>query len=75
MSEKTEAKEHTKPDGSAWEAHMEALAARNTETRKVGRAERQKSDLEKAAAQQASELRQMVALKKAGGPRGKAHRK
>ena len=75
MSEKTDAQEHKKPDGSAWEAHMESLAARNTETQKAGRAERKRSDVEKAAAQQASELRQMVALKKADGPRGKAHRK
>lgn len=54
---------------------MERLAARNTEARKAGRAERQRNEREKAAEQQASELRQMVALKKAGGPRGKAHRK
>jgi len=75
MSDKTEPLERKKPDGSAWEAHMERLSARNTETQKAGRAERKRSDVEKAAAQQASELRQMVALKKADGPRGKAHRK
>jgi hypothetical protein len=74
MSEKTGPQEHTKPDGSAWAAHAERLAARNSETQRVGRAERKRSDLEAAAAQRASELRQMVALKKAGGPRGKAHR-
>jgi hypothetical protein len=74
MSEKTDPQAHKKPDGSAWAAHMESLAARNNETQKAGRAERKRTDLERAAAQHASELRQMVALKKAGGPRGKAHR-
>lgn len=66
---------HTKPDGSAWKAHIEGVAERNAETKKAGRAERQDDDREKAAAHQASELRQMVALKKTTGPSAKAHRK
>ena len=66
---------HTKPDGSAWKAHMDAVNERNAQTRKVGRAERQEDDREKAAAHQASELRQMMALKKTTGPSAKAHRK
>ena len=66
---------HTKPDGSAWKAHIDAVNERNAQTRKAGRAERQEDDRDKAAAHQASELRQMVALKKTTGPQAKAHRK
>ena len=66
---------YTKPDGSAWKAHMDGLAERNAETRKVGRAERQEDEREKAAAHRASELRQMVALSKTTGPRAKSQRK
>ena len=66
---------HTKPDGSAWKAHIDAVSERNAQTRKAGRAEREEDDRDKAAAHRASELRQMVALKKVTGPSAKAHRK
>jgi hypothetical protein len=66
---------HTKPDGSAWKAHIDAVNERNAQTRKVGLAERQEDDKDKAAARRASELRQMVALKKTAGPSAKAHRR
>lgn len=67
--------QHSKPDGSAWKAHIDGVAERNAEIKKAGRAERQEDDREKAAAHQASELRQMVALKKTTGPAAKSHRK
>jgi len=65
----------TKPDGSAWKAHIDGLTERNGETKKAGRAERQADERDKAAAHRASELRQMMALKKTTGPRAKSHLK
>ena len=67
--------QHSKPDGSAWKAHIEGLSERNANTRKAGRKEREENDREKAASQRASELRQMVALNRTTGPRGKSYLK
>ena len=72
MSDKAD--QHSKPDGSAWKAHMEDLSERNARTRKAGRKEREDHEREKAASQRASELRQMVALNRTTGSRGKSHR-
>ena len=72
MSEKAD--QHTKPDGSAWKAHMDDLSERNAQTRKVGRKEREEHEQEKAASHRASELRQMVALNRTSGTHGKSHR-
>ena len=68
------ADQHAKPDGSAWKAHMDALAERNAKTRKAGRKDREDHERERAATHRASELRQMVALNQTTGSRGKAHR-
>lgn len=68
------ADEHAKPDGSAWEAHMEKLAERNANARKVGRKQREDHEREQAASHRASELRQMVALTRDTGKRGKSQR-
>ncbi|MBA2439647.1 MAG: hypothetical protein ACR2FZ_09115 [Thermoleophilaceae bacterium] len=75
MSDKTDQQKTPKPDGSAWKAHIEGLTQRNAETTKAGRKDRQEHERERAASQRASELRQMVALNKSGGPRGKSHSK
>ena len=72
MSDKTD--EHSKPDGSAWKAHMEGLAERNANVRKAGRKEREEHEREQAASHRASELRQMVALSRDTGARGKSQR-
>lgn len=72
MSDKAD--EHSKPDGSAWEAHMEGLAERNANARKAGRKKREDHEREQAASHRASELRQMVALSRDTGPRGKSQR-
>ncbi|MBA3298617.1 MAG: hypothetical protein H0U24_00915 [Thermoleophilaceae bacterium] len=75
MSDKADQPKTPKPDGSAWKAHIEGLAQRNAETTKAGRKDRQEHERERAASQRASELRQMVALNKSDGPRGKSHTK
>lgn len=71
MSDRSD--QHSKPDGSAWKAHIESLSERNANTRRAGRKEREENEREKAASQRASELRQMVALSRTSGPRGKSH--
>ena len=54
----------TRPDGSAYKAHMEALAARNDAARKAGRAERKTREeseergRREASARQDADLRQ-----------------
>ena len=63
-----------KPDGSAWKAHMDALSERNAKAKSAGRKQRADHEREQAAAQRASELRQMVALSRAKGPRAKSRR-
>ncbi len=73
MSEKAD--DHSKPDGSAWKAHIEGLSERNANTRKAGRKEREEHEQEKAASQRASELRQMVALNRTTGSGAKSHRR
>ena len=69
-----DAHEHSKPDGSAWKAHMEALSERNAKARKAGRKEREDHERERAAAHRASELRQTVALSHTTGSQAKSHR-
>ena len=48
----------SKPDGSAWKAHMERVSARNDAARKAGRAERAAQERSKAASLHAVEQRQ-----------------
>ena len=72
MTEKTE--QDAKPDGSAWEAHMEAVASRNADARNAGRKRRQEHEREQAASHRASELRQMVALSRATDSGAKSQR-
>ena len=72
MSEDAEGR--SKPDGSAWKAHMEALSERNSKATRAGRKEREDHERERAAAHRASELRQMVALNRTTGSRAKTHR-
>ena len=66
--------QHSKPDGSAWKAHIEGLSERNATTKKAGRKEREDNERDKVASHRASELRQMVALNRTTGSRGKSHR-
>ena len=68
------ADQHSKPDGSAWKAHMDALSERNARARRAGRKDREDHEREKAAAHRAAELRQMISLNQTTGPRGKSHR-
>ena len=63
-----------KPDGSAWKAHMEALSERNSSARSSGRKARLEHEREQLASQRASELRQMIALSRADGRKGKSQR-
>ena len=49
---------HSKPDGSAWKAHLERVSARNDAARKAGRAERAEQERSKAASLHAVEARQ-----------------
>ena len=72
MSDETA--DHAKRDGSAWEAHMQALSERNSNARSAGRKARQEQEREQAASHRASELRQMVAMSRADGHKGKAQR-
>jgi len=72
MSEKTD--ELSKPDGSAWKAHMDALSERNANARSVGRKQREEHEREQAASHRAAELRQMVALGRTSRARGKSER-
>ena len=62
------------PDGSAWKAHMEALAERNSNARTTGRKERLQYERDQVASHRASELRQRLALSQADGHKGKAQR-
>ena len=64
---------HSKPDGSAWKAHIEAISERNAQTTKAGRKDREEHERERAAAHRASELRQTVALNRTTDSRGKSH--
>jgi hypothetical protein len=48
----------SKPDGSAWEAHMGRVNARNDAARKAGRAERAEQERSNTASLHAVELRQ-----------------
>ena len=68
------ADQHSKPDGSAWKAHIDGLSERNANAKKAGRKEREDHEREKAASHRASELRQMVSLNRTTGSRGKSHR-
>ena len=72
MSEKSD--ELSKPDGSAWKAHMDALSERNSKARSAGRKHREDHEREQAASHRAAELRQMVALSRSGRARGKSER-
>ena len=72
MSEKPD--QHTKPDGSAWKAHMDDLSERNSNARTAGRKQRQEHEREQVASHRASELRQMVALSRTTGAKGKSQR-
>lgn len=60
----------SKPDGSAWKAHMDALAVRNDAVRKVGRQERQERERSQAVQQRASERRQSAELRQRSEARG-----
>ena len=61
-----------KPDGSAWKAHMDGLAARNDAARKAGRQERQAHERSKNAALRAADLRQTAELRARANRRGTA---
>ncbi len=60
----------SKPDGSAWKAHMDALGARNDATRKAGREERQERERSRAIQQHASERQQSAELGRRSEQRG-----
>lgn len=66
--------ERARPDGSAWKAHMEALSERNSNARSSGRKARLEHEREQLASHRASELRQMLALARTNGHKGKAQR-
>jgi hypothetical protein len=53
----------TKPDGSAYKAHMEALETRNAQARKDGKAKRLEREQSDAASQRATERRQDADLR------------
>ncbi len=59
-----------KPDGSAWKAHMEELAARNDATRKAGREARQERERLAAVQQRATERHQSAELRRLSEERG-----
>lgn len=60
----------SKPDGSAWKAHMEGLSARNEATRKAGRQEREAYEHGRAAELRAAEKCQDAALRRSTDRRG-----
>ncbi len=60
----------SKPDGSAWKAHMEGLTARNDAVRKAGRAERAESEREKSINLLDAERRQTAELRRRSDKRG-----
>lgn len=59
-----------KPDGSAFQAHMDALKERNDATRKVGRQQREESERSKAQEIHATEQRQTAELRRRSNKRG-----
>ncbi len=54
----------TKPDGSAFKAHMEALKTRNDATRKAGKQEREEHDRAQSISRRADEVGQTAALRR-----------
>ena len=64
----------SRPDGSAYKAHLEALTARNDATRKVGRAERKTREEAEERGRRETSARQHADLRERSGhatPRGR----
>ena len=59
-----------KPDGSAWQAHMDAVTARNDATRKAGRQVRQEHERREAIRRQTEEQNQSAELRRWSGKSG-----
>lgn len=64
-----------KPDGSAYRDHMEKLAARNVEAKKVAQGERREREREQAVSRHKSEVRLNKDMMRGAGKRGKAELK
>ena len=60
----------SKPDGSAWKAHMEDVTARNDAARKAGRQERADRDRSQTIDLLAAERRQTAELRRRSDERG-----
>ena len=60
----------SKPDGSAWKAHMEGVTARNDAARKAGRAERAERERTQTIHLLDTERRQTAELRRRSDKRG-----
>ena len=60
----------SKPDGSAWKAHMESVTARNDAVRKAGRAERVERERTQTINLLDAERRQTAELRRRSDKRG-----
>lgn len=69
MSEKSSEKDsaRSRPDGSAYKAHMDALTARNDATRKAGRAERKTREDAEERGRRETSARQDADLRQSSG--------
>lgn len=63
-------KPRSKPDGSAWKAHMDGVTARNDAARKAGRAERAERERSQTIDLAAAEQRQTAELRRRSDERG-----
>lgn len=71
-NESGQAENHrSKPDGSAYAAHMAALGARNDAARKVGKAQRKERDEAKDKGIRETAKRQDAALRQNSGHRSR----
>jgi hypothetical protein len=67
MSEKADDQKRSKPDGSAYAAHLAGIAERNVASKKAGRARREAHERSQGEARRAAERLQDAGLRKKGG--------